>query len=122
MRKLLIIFILLLWASFSYAGEFHISFEWDPINSPDVVGYNMYASENQSGPWKKLNKEVIKTTTYSYIYTEPIEKVMYFMCRSTDLYNESENSNIISTKVDTIAPDALKSLKLKVEVSIYGGN
>lgn len=102
MKKLLIAIIILL-AATVYGADQTITFQWQP-NPDEVAGYNIYAGESASGPWVKINPELISETTYTYTYSEALEAQRWFYCTASDGRNESEPSNVVDCAVDTIPP------------------
>jgi len=41
-----------------------IALSWDPSPSPDRYGYNVFRSQNVSGPFSRVNQDVIANTSY----------------------------------------------------------
>lgn len=50
-----------------------VSLNWSPSSSPDVVGYNLYRSTSNGGPYSKINSSPITGTSYvdSNVSTAP---------------------------------------------------
>lgn len=70
-----------------------VELTWGPSPSPTVVGYNAYRSEQDGGPYARLNAALISDLTYD---DETVEKGLtyYYVVRAVDDDGrESPNSN-----------------------------
>ena len=95
-----------------------VNLEWDANSEPDLIGYNLYQADAATGPWDKVNVDVITNPAYSIDYTEPVESDRYYYVTATDGPNESEPSNIVATRVDTVAPANPGMLRITIEGSV----
>ena len=93
------------------AADQTITFAWDASTGP-VTGYNIYSADSNSGPWSKLNAEVITGIEYVYTYTDQVEQQKWFYVVATDGRNESLPSNIVDCKVDTVPPGKVMTFEL----------
>ena len=118
-RLLFTVLILLFSASLSFAATQELKFEWqaNPVGD-HVVGYNIYKSATASGPWEKLNPELIPGTTYTEEISEALEETMYFYCTASDGNLESDPSNIVSGVIDTIPPGAPGGMTITISIKI----
>ena len=70
-----------------------VELTWDASPTPTVVGYNAYRSEQDGGPYVRLNAAVIPGLTYD---DKTVEKGLtyYYVVRAIDAKGqESVNSN-----------------------------
>ncbi len=118
-RLMLAIMFVMLTASMSFATSQTLKFAWDANASSDhVTGYNIYKSMSATGPWEKLNPELITGITYEAEITDTIEADMYFHCKATDGTNESGASNVVSGRIDNIAPGAPGGMTITIQIKI----
>ncbi|PID80303.1 hypothetical protein CSB20_07825 [bacterium DOLZORAL124_64_63] len=45
-------------------GSGIIALRWEPLPDSDIYGYNVYRSSNASGPFEKVNRDIIAGTSY----------------------------------------------------------
>jgi hypothetical protein len=71
-----------------------------PTNSPDaVVGYNVYRIDVPPSIWAKINRDLVRSTTYEDDTVEPGHSYSYYI-RSVDAKgNESAPSNQCSVTI-----------------------
>lgn len=80
--------------------DHYVSLSWKPSKSPDVVGYNIYRSEQKRGGYSKLNDSLDPFTNYAD-QTVQGGKTYYYATTAVDSSgNESRRSN----KVEAIIP------------------
>jgi rhamnogalacturonan endolyase len=81
-----------------------VKLQWDKNPEPDLAGYNIYRSELEQGPFKRLNGTLL--TENSFIDSVVLNDITYFYAATaTDtLNNESRYSGIISA-MPTGRPD-----------------
>ncbi|KKL83381.1 hypothetical protein LCGC14_1975280 [marine sediment metagenome] len=75
------------------AWEPVVTLTWNASPTPTVVGYNAYRSEQDGGPYARLNGAVVAGLTYD---DESVEKGLtyYYVVRAIDANGqESANSN-----------------------------
>ena len=70
-----------------------VTLTWDASPTPTVVGYNAYRSEQDGGPYGRLNAILIVGTTHSDETVER-DRIYYYVVRAVDGNGrESANSN-----------------------------
>jgi fibronectin type 3 domain-containing protein len=47
------------------AGNGQVGLDWDDNSEPDLIGYNIYRSQAQGGPYAKLNAYLVRDSTYT---------------------------------------------------------
>lgn len=58
------------------AGEEKIIIRWDRISDPDLNGYNIFRSESEKGPFRKLNTELL--TVPEFFDDDMLSTTKYF--------------------------------------------
>ena len=107
----LVLSFLLLSVVVARSADQTITFEWD-VPAEEVTGYNIYSGDSASGPWTKINAELIAETTYAYTYTDAVEAGRWFYVTASDGRNESEPSNVVDCMIDTVPPGKVGTLTL----------
>lgn len=71
---------------------------WAPNPEKDIAGYNIYRSTKQGSDYEKINKELVRETTYSDTTAKPKEKYYYVITAidNAPVPNESPYSNEVS--------------------------
>jgi len=81
-----------------------VSLFWPLSAEPDVVGYNIYRTEDENAPsekWVKLNPELYKTSSFRDDHGQ-VGKKYFYQITAVDAYgNESVRSETMS---ETVAP------------------
>ena len=109
---------ILLLAAVTQGADQTVTLAWDANTETDLVGYNLYQGDSVEGPWDKVNTDVITMTEYAVSYTEPVEADKYYHVTATDGRNESGPSNIVATRIDTVAPATPGLLRITIEGSV----
>jgi hypothetical protein len=81
-----------------------VSLFWPLSAEPDVVGYNIYRTEDETAPpekWVKLNPELHKTASFRDDRTQVGKKYFYQISAVDAFGNESARSETVS---ETVAP------------------
>jgi len=81
-----------------------VSLFWPLSAEPDVVGYNVYRTEDETAPpekWVKLNPELHKTASFRDDRTQVGKKYFYQISAVDAFGNESARSETVS---ETVAP------------------
>jgi hypothetical protein len=81
-----------------------VSLFWPLSSEPDVVGYNLYRTEEESAPpekWVKINPELYKNASFRDDHVQ-VGKKYFYQITAVDSYgNESVRSETVS---ETVAP------------------
>jgi len=123
-KKIFFVILFILITSIVVHAAQIIKLEWDPSASHDVTGYYVYRSTASGNyDWAKpLNEQVIPqldgVISYEDVITDPYEGKYFYVVKATDGINFSAPSNEVSTRIDTIPPDAPKTLKRRVFVKV----
>ncbi len=68
-----------------------VNLSWSaPVGETDIVGYYIYKSENNRGPWTRINTDFVTTTNFADI--NPEEGDNRYMVRTVKLENSSSGS------------------------------
>ncbi|ADQ45037.1 glycoside hydrolase family 16 [Caldicellulosiruptor kronotskyensis 2002] len=84
-------------------SNYSVSLSWSPVER--ATGYNIYRSENSSGPYTKVNATAITSTTYTDSDVDA-GKTYYYKVSAVNEYGESALSQAVSatTPVMTTVP------------------
>ena len=78
------------------AGDTVVDLSWEANTESDLAGYNVYRSEASSGPYNKVNAELITTTTYHDTGLTNGTTYYYVVTAVDNANNESTYSNEVS--------------------------
>jgi len=86
------------------AAESFIDFAWNPVLEDDVIGYNIYASEQEDAPlssYTKLNAVAIPADTLEYTADtlEPVTLYWFVISAEDEASQESPEDDILATKI-----------------------
>lgn len=93
------------------ASELGAMIQWAPVNDSTLIGYNVYRSNSQSGPWAKLNNNPFSGT--SFIDDVPGTGTVYYRVSAVDSAGESlAPQEGVVTIAPVAAADILQSLDI----------
>lgn len=103
MKKIIILMILLI-SSLSYAATYNVTFQWDRNNEPDLAGYKLYKSEI-SGNYADSCATIPDPNASIYTLQTDTENRLFFVITAYDTaMNESDYSNEVIFDIDSNAP------------------
>jgi hypothetical protein len=79
-----------------------VSLFWPLSSEPDVVGYNIYRTEDESAPpeqWVKLNQDLHRTASFRDDHAQVDKKYFYQITAIDSFGNESARSEMVSETV-----------------------
>lgn len=77
------------------AGDGKVTLSWAKVTDSDLAGYNLYRSVGEANDFKKLNFELITTTSFTDTKVENGTKYYYKITSVDTLGNESGNSSTV---------------------------
>jgi parallel beta-helix repeat protein len=80
--------------------EIIVKVSWDPINTTDLVGVNIYRSLNFLTGYQKINTAPVAGTLYNDIYVENKKIFFYKLTAVDNMSNESPYSDIEAIDLD----------------------
>ena len=93
---------------FAEPTEQGMKLTWMQDDYADVMGYNIYRSEDKDGNFVRINPTVVPNSSNTYIDNdaEPGKTYWYAFTVVTTALNESEpSSKVFGTMLDTVAPN-----------------
>ena len=83
-----------------------IALSWDPSASPDRYGYNVFRSQNESGPFERVNQDVIAGT--SYFRDDNLEQLSRYYYKIATVDSSRVPSELSETVGEFTAPAQLE--------------
>jgi hypothetical protein len=80
-------------------GAHDVTLNWNPSSSSGVLGYNVYRGTGSGGPYTKLNRFVLPTTSYTDNAVDPGQTYYYVVTATNSGNEESAFSNEIAEPI-----------------------
>jgi fibronectin type 3 domain-containing protein len=103
MKKLVLLLLFMFLSTSAFAVGVQLS--WDPNTEADLAGYKVYQSTTSGGYVKGSPIAAVASPTVTYTVASIVDGTYYYVLTAFDTSgNESDFSNEVSIKIDTVAP------------------
>lgn len=117
MKRLFIIFTILLFTAGFALAESNVTLQWSANTETDLVGYRLYRGDIAGGPYTQIRSDIVADET-GVVPTEIIDEnipdgAYFWVLTAFDTEdNESDYSNEVTVILDSVAPAPPRELNI----------